>query len=405
MRRTFAAVLGCAGAALAALGAAGASGTAPPAPVVAAYYAAFDPSLPVGAIDAARLTDVIYAFAAVDRRGHCALGEPGVDVGSGAPAPGGNFGALAALKAAHPGLRSEISIGGWSGSARFSAVAASAARRAAFVRSCVDLFLRRWPGVFDGFDIDWEFPVAEGARSTPARPGDRADATALLADFRRALDALGRATGRHYLLTVAMPAFGTAGGGAYTPSTSWDLPALARLVDWMNLMTYDLAGFSGSVTGFESPLGPPAPASVPAPPAAPDTIDSAVRFYEAAGVPADELVIGAPFYGHEFVGVHSVHDGLYGRFRKLGGVPSYAAIAAAHVPRRDLHWSPAAQEPWVYDRRTYTFTSFDDPAAMSAKAHYAVSRHLRGVMLWEIAMDDGAHDLLNALSGPVLAAR
>jgi chitinase len=409
VRRTLAAALACAATAGLALGTGGAAGagTGTPAPVVAAYFADFDPTLPVGGIDAERLTDLIYAFGAIDAHDRCALSEPGVDAGQpgGGPRPGGNFGALEALEASHPALQTEISIGGWSGSDRFSAVASTAARRAAFVSSCIDLFLRRWPGLFDGFDIDWEFPVAGGAATTPARAADRDDATMLLAEFRRRLDALGALTHRHYLLTIAMPGFGTAGAAGYTPQTSFDLAAVARIVDWMNVMTYDLTGPSSPVTGFESPLYATPHDSSPQPPAAADTIDGATRFYEAAGVPADEIVIGAPFYGHVFVGVHSANAGLFEHFRKLGADPSYAQIVADTRPGVELRWSPWAHEPWIYDHRTYSFLSYDDPAAMAAKADYAVSHRLRGVMAWEIAMDDGTHDLLDALSGPVRAER
>jgi chitinase len=277
------------------------------------------------------------------------------------------------------------------------------------VRSCIDLFLRRWPGVFGGLDIDWEFPVAGGAPTTRVRPADRADATLLLAEFRRQLAALGAVTHRHYLLTIAAPSFGTAGAGiggapGYTPETSWDLAAVAKLVDWFNLMTYDMGQTKSHVTNFESPLYPTPAGSRPPPPPHANTIDGAVRFYEAASVPADEIVIGAPFYGHIFDGVHSYNGGLFEHFRQLSADPSYAQIAAGDPSGSVRHWSAAAQEPWIYDRRTHTFTSYDDPAAMSAKAHYAVAHHLRGVMLWEIAMDDASHSLLDALSGPVLAS-
>jgi chitinase len=403
VRLSLAAALAAASAAGLALGVAGAAGTgasdqvAAPAPVVAAYFADFDPTLVPGEIDASHLTDVIYAFGGLDAHGHCTLAEPGLDPSE--------FSALAALEARYPKLETEISIGGWAGSGAFSTAAATAAGRTALVRSCIDLFLRHSPSVFDGFDIDWEFPVAGGAQTTRVRSSDRAGATLLLAEFRRQLDVLGAVTHRHYLLTIAAPAFGTGGGPGYTPATSWDLAAVAKLLDWFNLMTYDMAQTRSQVTNFESPLYPTPADSRPAPPPHANTIDGAVRFYEAAGVPAEKIVIGAPFYGHVFDGVHSYHAGLFQHFRRLGADPSYAQIAGGDPAGSSRHWSAVAQEPWIYDRRTHTFLSYDDPAAMSAKAHYAVAHHLRGVMLWEIAMDDRAHSLLDALAGPVLAAR
>ena len=75
-----------------------------------------------------------------------------------------------------------ISLGGWTSSHNFSS-AASPANRQAFVASCVDAYIKgnlpvtdgaggpgAAAGVFDGIDIDWEWP---GARATSARyPGE-----------------------------------------------------------------------------------------------------------------------------------------------------------------------------------------------------------------------------------------
>ena len=68
-----------------------AAGGAGVAPVVAAYYAGYDPQFDAAQIPGGRLTDVIYAFGAIDPEGRCALANPAQDAGSaaaGAP-PGG----------------------------------------------------------------------------------------------------------------------------------------------------------------------------------------------------------------------------------------------------------------------------------------------------------------------------
>jgi len=408
VRRAFAAIaaatlLAAAGSSLAAASA------SPPARVLAAYFAAYDAGFNADDIAGGGLTDVIYAFGAIGAGGRCTLGDPYADVqenfaDSVAPAGGlhGNFGQLELLEARYPKLETEISIGGWGpGSARFSTAASTAARRRALVRSCVDLFLRRWPGLFDGIDIDWEFPVAGGAHDTPARPADRPDGTALLREFRRQLDALGASTHRHYLLTVAMPAYRSP-SGSYTPSTSWDLPAVAATVDWINLESYDLTNGGARRTDFESALAPSPGDPSPAAPDGGNTVEGAVGFYEAAGVRASSIVIGAPFYGHVFTHVPGTADGLFQRFRRLGATPSYAQIAAGALPGFERFWSAAAQEPWLYSHRARQFVSYEDPASLAAKARYVVSMGLRGVMIWEISMDDGAHDLLNALAVPLL---
>ncbi|MEZ0076768.1 glycoside hydrolase family 18 protein [Planotetraspora sp. GP83] len=130
----------------------------------------------------------------------------------------GNFNQLKKLKARHPGLKTLISIGGWTYSKYFSDVARTAASRQKFVKSCVDTYIRgdlpvaggrggpgSARGVFDGIDIDWEWPGAQGHVGNHVTGEDKDNLTALLAEFRAQLDALGRAMGRRYLLTAYLP--------------------------------------------------------------------------------------------------------------------------------------------------------------------------------------------------------
>src|SRR5687767_14631004 len=142
-------------------------------------------------LPARQLSHIFYAFADIASDGSVTLGNRCVDVGAcggRAPLParaGGNFGDLLRLKDRYPHLKVAISIGGWGGSARFSDAALTDAARRKFATSAVDLFIRRWPGLFDGIDIDWEFPVQGGLKGNVERPADRENFTLLLAEVRR----------------------------------------------------------------------------------------------------------------------------------------------------------------------------------------------------------------------------
>ena len=89
----------------------------------------------------------------------------------------GSFNQLKQLKAKNPNLKVMMSIGGWTWSKNFSKAAATDASRKKFVSSCIDLFIRgnlpvidgrggpgTAAGVFDGFDLDWEWPGSPAGR-------------------------------------------------------------------------------------------------------------------------------------------------------------------------------------------------------------------------------------------------
>src|SRR5438874_1856774 len=199
---------------VAALGlAAGASARAAaqsqPTQVRAAFFANWDRYARgyfVNQIPAARLNVIDYAFAMPTAAGTCALsdswsdyqaptwsGDNSVDGVADDPSDPnqhlfGNFNQLVKLKAAHPSLRVVMSIGGWTLSKYFSDVAATAASRQAFVQSCIDLLLAGnlptggWPeqsggagaaaGLFDGIDIDWEYPGIDPGNGADHSPVD-----------------------------------------------------------------------------------------------------------------------------------------------------------------------------------------------------------------------------------------
>jgi len=158
----------------------------------------------IAQLPAKHLTHIFYAFGLIGRDGSVVLGDQCIDVGAcgkSAALPavaGGNFGELRRLKARYPHLRLAISIGGWGGSAGFSDAALNDASRRKFAGSAIDLFIRRWPGLFDGVDIDWEFPVEGGLKGNVERPEDKQNFTLLLAELRRGRlwSAAGRRRGR-----------------------------------------------------------------------------------------------------------------------------------------------------------------------------------------------------------------
>jgi chitinase len=344
-----------------------------------------------------------YAFAAPDANLNCASLDTFADYGKAFSASEsvdgvadtssqplkGNFNQILKLKAKYPKLRVLLSLGGWSQSYRFTTVA-QPAKRAAFVKSCIDTFMRgNAAGVFDGFDIDWEYPGSCGL-TCDFSEDDWDNFPALLWEFRNQLDTFAKesqATATtHYLLSVAAPA----GAAKYN---AMNLAAMHAPLDWINVMAYD---FHGSW----EPNGPTNHAAAlrqsSCEPDNGDWGEKAIQAYLAEGVPPSKLLLGVPFYGHGWRGVVPANDGLCQTAAGLArgvyerGTNDYKVIDGQKGQEffdevTATHWSFNGSEFW----------SFDDTDTMQWKADYVnnLAQPLRGMMFWELSGDTtGATD-------------
>ncbi|WP_018349043.1 glycoside hydrolase family 18 protein [Longispora albida] len=344
----------------------------------------------------------------------------------------GNFNQIRKLKAKYPHLRVEISLGGWTKSTWFSTVAATPERRRAFVKSCVDTFIKGdlptggWPenaggpgaarGVFDGIDIDWEYPTAVAGGNVDPRPEDRRNATLLFEEFRRQLDTQGRADKKHYLLTAALP--------ATTKSTKYfELAKVSKILDWVNVMTYDYTVGGDTITGPSSPFGWD--------PRDPNSSDltwntvGTVAQYLTHGVRPDKLVVGVPFYGVQFLrtnGLYQPHDsrGLDPNTLRWDSTPNPAYRDVANgIPGLTKSRNPLTGEPSLYGtaehqlcgafnpdgtckspytEATTTLITYTDPESIRLRAGLVRALGLRGLMAWELSQDSPDSALLSEMA-------
>jgi chitinase len=371
------------------------------------YSGFFEKNL-ISSGEISHLTELDYAFSSVAPDGTCASGDSWADyqrpfaatesVDGTADQAGqallGNFNQLRELKRAYPKLKIVMAIGGWSWSGQFSGLAETEAGRQKFVQSCVDQYIRgdlpglpagAAAGIFDGISVDWEYPGAPG-NDNPYGPQDTPDFTALMAEFH---DQLAQ-TGRHYLLTADVSA---------NPAVAANiqLAAVARSVDWFNVMTFDYHGSwePNGPTDFASNTfhdpREPQPAN--------DTfsVQQAVRYYESQGVPAGQIGLAAPYYAHVWTGVSPGPHGD-GLFQPATGAPAdtpnYNAVVTA--PGTE-HFDLLAGEPYKYDPASQTFYTYENPASLALKGAYIQAAGLRGTFVWSLDGDTATGALTAAL--------
>jgi chitinase len=301
----------------------------------------------------------------------------------------GSFHQLQELKRKHPRLKILISFGGWGNSEGFSD-AAEPQNLKAFVRSCVDTFIKgnfapgiHAPGIFDGIDVDWEYPVDGGM--IPGRPEDKQNMTLLAAEFRRQLDAVHPGL----LLTAAIPA----GAEDYT---HYDLKAISRYFDYLSLMVYDLHWNVEKTTNLHSALFHD-PADKSRPPLDTHYGAHAVMDFLKAGVPARKIVFGVPFYGKGWTGVADKNHGLYQPASGPSKQPSSYRDLKALPATADAQFNQTAATCTIWNQGE--FWSYDCPRAMRAKLRFIHQHHLGGVMFWELGDDTPDAELLKALVG------
>ena len=296
---------------------------------------------------------------------------------------GGKSGESLVERAHRAGTRVLISLGGWANSEHFPAAASSEASRRRFAGECVALVQKY--GI-DGIDIDWEYPGYAPHNGTPS---DRANFTLLLRTVRDSLNALARTVGKPLLLTAALPA------DRHNVS-QLEVGKIAELLDYLNLMTYDLYGVWFPYAYHHAPLYPGRCGDPTR------NADAAFRLYRSYGVPAQKINLGVPFYGRTFAGCDSLcapHSGADVQHFPPAGVPLYYQILHL-LPQFDYHWDAQAGVPYLTSGRWHTLISFEDERSAALKARYVRQKGAAGLIVWEItgdALPDGSHPLLDAI--------
>lgn len=334
-----------------------------------AAYSGFTPDK----MDATKLTHINYAFANIGSDLKIALGYPDVDPS--------NISKLNALKQVNPQLKTIIAVGGWSWSSRFSDVALTDASRTTFADSCVNFLIKYG---FDGIDIDWEYPVSGGLSTNVRRPEDKHNFTLLLQKLREKLDARGVIDRKHYILS-----FAGADGSWYLKNTE---PAqLSSIVDYANLMTYDIHGSWDTYTDFHAPLYINSDTS----PQDKWSVDASVNAWVNAGFPVSKIVMGIPFYGYVYKAVTNTNNGLYQTYSGCSSI-SYANIAANYLKTSGYvrHFHSQSMVPWLFNGST--FISYEDEQSIEYKTQYIKNKGLGGAMIWELSQDPN-RVLLNAV--------
>jgi len=311
----------------------------------------------------------------------------------------GNYGQLMAMKKANPNLKILPSVGGWTLSDPFFQMD-NKVLRDRFVGS-VKEFLKTWK-VFDGVDIDWEFPGGGGENAKLGNPQtDKATYTALMHDLRAMLNELSAETGRTYELTTAI-------GAGKDKIEDVDYTNAQQYIDHIFLMSYDYYGaWSNTELGHQTALY-----GSSWNPATNYTTDNAVKAMLDQHVQPGKIVVGAAMYGRGWTGVHGYNGDNPFTGTATGpiagtweaGIVDYRVIAnqMKGKPGWEYKYDAAAEAPYLFNKSTGELLSYDDARSVAAKGKYVLDKNLGGLFAWSVESDNG--DILNAMNESLLGS-
>ncbi|WP_030443437.1 glycosyl hydrolase family 18 protein [Actinoplanes subtropicus] len=338
---------------------------------------------------AAKMTHILYAFGNTSN-GQCSIGDSYADYDMAyttansvdgvadtwdAGALRGNFNQLRKLKKMYPNIKVIWSFGGWTWSGGFTQAAANPA---AFADSCYNLVKdSRWSDVFDGIDIDWEYPNACGLSCDSSGP----------AAYNNVISALRNRFGSSFIITSAISADGTNGG-------KLDVADYASGIQKLNLvfpMTYDYFG------AF-SPQGPTAPhsplTSYAGIPTAGFYADAAIQKLKSKGVPANKILLGIGFYGRGWTGVTQSAPGG----TATGAAPgTYEAGIEDYKVLKNSCPATGTVGGTAYAYCGNNWWGYDTPSTIAGKMTYVKNQGLAGAFFWEFSGDTGNGELVSAI--------
>ncbi|MFD5774886.1 glycosyl hydrolase family 18 protein [Streptomyces fungicidicus] len=289
----------------------------------------------------------------------------------------GNFNQLRQLKAKYPHIKVLYSFGGWTYSGGFGQAAQNPA---AFAKSCKQVVEDpRWADVFDGIDIDWEYPNACGLTCDTSGP----------AAFKNLSQALRTEFGNDYLITAAITADGSAGGKI----DAADYGGAAQYLDWYNVMTYDYFGAwdKAGPTAPHSPLN-----SYNGIPKEGFNSAAAISKLRAKGVPASKLLLGIGFYGRGWTGVSQAAPGGTATGPATG---TYEAGIEDYKVLKNSCPATGTVAGTAYAHCGNNWWSYDTPATINTKMAWAKSQGLGGAFFWEFSGDTANGELVGAIDG------
>ncbi|XP_071054191.1 probable chitinase 2 isoform X1 [Onthophagus taurus] len=290
---------------------------------------------------------------------------------------------LTELKQSYPSVKFMVALGGWSERTdKFSKIAAKSELRKSLAENAVN-FLKKYD--LDGLDLCWLYPSKRDGSVY-----DRIGFIQLLKEMKRQFEPF------NYTLSALLSA-------SYdTIDTGYDVKELTKIVDFMNMNTYDFNGFWSDDIQPNSPLYG----------ADRWNVDYAISYMIKLGADPQKLILGIPLYGRVFISTNNTNSSTLNEHLKLGdlfnetarvrktflgpytqdisGVISYGEICLELLKNNNKwmkFWDEKSKTPFITLGQDKLIT-YDNEKSIGFKVKYAIDKKLGGVTASALDLDD-----------------
>lgn len=270
------------------------------------------------------------------------------------------------ISTTNPDCKLIVSVGGGSWSNNFSDMAITPNGRQLFIASAIS-FIKKYQ--LDGLDVDWEYPCLKGNNNL-LRKEDKQTYTLLLKELRNAMDSMGQALNKHYILSTAIPCF-------HVFYENVEIEKVHPYLDFINLMCYDFYGEWDSVSGHQSNLY--------------STLnsrklsgDSTVRLLLQSGVPSEKIIYGVPFYSYSWQVNETSPKAINMQGKAVNYNGTYEDILEKYIDKNGFisYWDSVSQMPYLWNDSLKVFITYENPQSIAIKCDYILKNNLGGTMFW-----------------------
>lgn len=266
--------------------------------------------------------------------------------------------------------------------------------REAFIESVVKFMEKH---KLDGFSLDWEYPTFKprDIQKTGALKVDRKNFIKLLKELRKEFSS-DKYKQHKWTLSASVAA------GKKKIENAYDIPEMAKLVDWVNVMAYALWVQSNGarVTGHYTAMKYAGPNSYMK-----EriwlTVPAAIQFWINAKMPRSKINLGTATYGRSFklaepnmngLGNNITGKGDPGPRRQKAGVYAYYETCEEKDWDQEVEYDKSAvMAPFA--SKDDLWLAYESPASLAYKVRNIVNEFgegagVGGISFWTLDLDD-----------------